>query len=241
MLRVTASSMESSGRAISSFTLVVKIFIKRIEYKAGATWSRSRLLPRRIQSSTPATSLTTYRVTPLNHTIIPSAPCNQATMSSRYTVVEPHPSVTLGQQYLSTGRGGAGNAVKAPSTVTRGSDASGPASRASAASLHVPRRSFISGRGGAGNHTHEIPRMFSFDEELQREMQAAKHVAPVYHVGRGGAGNLHKSTSQSADAKYLLSRRDSNNSASSTSSAESGADIATRSLKKGLKKFAGVF
>ncbi|KAK5957741.1 hypothetical protein OHC33_000930 [Knufia fluminis] len=162
-------------------------------------------------------------------------------MSSRYTIVEPHPSVTPRQQYIATGRGGAGNAIKAPTAVTRGSDASGPAARASDASLHVPRRSFISGRGGVGNHVHEAPRMFSFDEELQQQMHQAKHVAPVYHVGRGGAGNLHRSSDPNTDAKYLLSRRDSCNSASSSSSAESGADIATRNLKKGLKKLAGVF
>jgi len=162
-------------------------------------------------------------------------------MSSRYTIVEPHPSVTPRQQYIGTGRGGAGNAVKAPTTVTRGSDASGPASRVSDASLHTPRRSFISGRGGVGNHVHDAPRMFSFDEELQQQMRQAKHVAPVYHVGRGGAGNLYRSSNSNTDANSILSRRDSNNSASSTSSAESGADIATRNLKKGLKKLAGVF
>jgi len=83
--------------------------------------------------------------------------------------------------------------------------------------------------------------MFSFDEELQQQMQQAKHVAPVYHVGRGGAGNLYRSSNPIIDANSVLSRRDSNNSASSTSSAESGADVATRNLKKGLKKLAGVF
>jgi len=72
-------------------------------------------------------------------------------------------------------------------------------------------------------------------------MQQAKHVAPVYHVGRGGAGNLYKSSNPSTDSKLELLRRDSNNSAASSSSAESGADIATRNLKKGLKKLAGVF
>ena len=168
-------------------------------------------------------------------------PHPRARMSSRYTIVEPHPSVTPYQQYISTGRGGAGNAVKAPTAVTRGSDASGPASRASDASLHIPRRAFISGRGGAGNHVHEAPRIFSFDEELRQQMQQAKHVAPVYHVGRGGAGNLYRSSNPSTDSKLELLRRDSNNSAASSSSAESGADIATRNLKKGLKKLAGVF
>lgn len=98
----------------------------------------------------------------------------------------------------------------------------------------------MGGRGGAGNYSNEAPRMFSFDEELQHQMKQSKHVAPVYHVGRGGAGNLHRTNSNN-DEKSLLTRRDSNNSSASTSSAESGADIATRNMKKGLKKLAGMF
>lgn len=158
----------------------------------------------------------------------------------QYTIVEPHPSVKPSQQYIATGRGGAGNHVKPPSTVTRGSDASGPASRLPAASLHTPRRSFIAGRGGAGNYVNDTPRMFSFDEELEHQMKQARNVAPVYHVGRGGAGNLYRSSATS-DNQYLLTRRTSNTSNGSNSSAESGADVATRNLKKGLKKIAGVF
>lgn len=156
----------------------------------------------------------------------------------QYTIVEPHPSVKPSQQYITTGRGGAGNRVKATTEITRGSDASGPASRLSTSSLSTPRRSYIGGRGGAGNYVNDSPRMFSFDEELEHQMKQARNIAPVYHVGRGGAGNLHRSS----DAKHSFSsRRDSNLSSVSNSSAESGADVATRNLKKGLKKLAGVF
>lgn len=159
-------------------------------------------------------------------------------MSSRsYSIVEPHPSVSS-HAYMSTGRGGAGNVTKVPSTVTRGSDASGPASRLSQASLNQPRRSFISGRGGAGNHVREAPRIFSFDEELEHQMRQDKHVAPVYHVGRGGAGNLRTSTSSS---DYAKRRTSDSNSASSASSAESGADVATRNIKKGWMKLTGLY
>lgn len=158
----------------------------------------------------------------------------------QYTIVEPHPSVKPTQQYISTGRGGAGNTVRTTSNITRGSDASGPASRLSNASLVNPRRAYIGGRGGAGNYVNDAPRMFSFDEELAHQMKQAKHVAPVYHVGRGGAGNLHRSSPSSTDSQELL-RRDSYTSSGSNSSAESGADIATRNIKKGLKKLAGVF
>lgn len=158
-------------------------------------------------------------------------------MSSRkYSIVEPHPSIAP-QQFITTGRGGAGNAVKATSEITRGSDASGPAARASVSTLSTPRRTYISGRGGAGNLYRESPRMFSFDEELEHQMKQTKRVAPIYHVGRGGAGNL-RSTVSDADP---VVRRPSNDTASSTSSAESGADIATRNLRRGLKKIANVF
>jgi len=34
--------------------------------------------------------------------------------------------------------------------------------------------------------------MFSFDEELTRERAREEDAAPVYHVGRGGAGNFAK-------------------------------------------------
>ena len=156
--------------------------------------------------------------------------------SRKYSIVEPHPSITP-QQYIATGRGGAGNAVKAPSTVTRGSDASGPAARVADLSSTTSRRSYITGRGGAGNVHQEAPRIFSFDEELEQQMKHTKHVAPVYHVGRGGVGNLRSTIVDS----HPLVRRPSHTSASSTSSAESGADIATRNLKKGLKKLANVF
>ena len=31
--------------------------------------------------------------------------------------------------------------------------------------------------------------MFSFDEELALQLRQSSHPAPIYHVGRGGAGN----------------------------------------------------
>jgi len=39
------------------------------------------------------------------------------------------------------------------------------------------------------HHTAERP-MFSFDEELERQRRMMEHQTPVYHVGRGGAGNF---------------------------------------------------
>jgi hypothetical protein len=37
--------------------------------------------------------------------------------------------------------------------------------------------------------------MFSFDEELTRERAREEDAAPIFHVGRGGAGNFAKRNS----------------------------------------------
>lgn len=155
-----------------------------------------------------------------------------------YSIVEPHPSAVPNKSYIHSGRGGAGNVMKAPSTVTRGSDASGPAARASVSSLSKPRLSFTSGRGGIGNvHDASERAIFSFDEELERQLTREKHIAPVYHVGRGGSGNLfHGRPENNAFLNQGMRRDSDSNSAKSTSSAESGADIATRKFKEGFKR-----
>ncbi|RMZ82157.1 hypothetical protein DV738_g1836, partial [Chaetothyriales sp. CBS 135597] len=155
-----------------------------------------------------------------------------------YSIIEPHPSAQS-NTYIYTGRGGAGNFTKTPSSVTRGADASGPASRLppSVLSSHHPK-AFLTGRGGAGNVQSPSERaIFSFDEELERELSRERHAAPVYHVGRGGSGNRYALPSP-------LSRprpSDDQSSARSTSSAESGADYATKKMTQGWKKLTGKY
>lgn len=157
--------------------------------------------------------------------------------SQRYSIVEPHPSIPR-TGYISVGRGGAGNISPAPKNVSRGSDASGPASISNLTSIK-PQTHFTSGRGGAGNvHPTSERAIFSFDEELQAQMTQDRHIAPVYHVGRGGAGNRHK-TDVFTDGSSR-SRESDSSSAKSSSSAESGADVATRNIKKGWKKITSV-
>jgi len=135
-------------------------------------------------------------------------------MSSRnYSITEPHPSVPA-TNYIHAGRGGAGNIARLnPKGVTSGPDASGPAARVA---LQVPTASsyFTAGRGGAGNmHRDKERAIFSFDEELERQRKMMEHQAPIYHVGRGGAGNLVDEMAEK--------RRTSRSSNSSTSSADS--------------------
>jgi len=135
-------------------------------------------------------------------------------MSSRnYSITEPHPSIPA-THYFHSGRGGAGNVAHVnPKNVTSGPDASGPASRVTI-QTPTPSSYFAAGRGGAGNMHREKERaIFSFDEELERQTKLMEHQAPVYHVGRGGAGNLVDEMGEK--------RRQSRSSNSSTSSSES--------------------
>ena len=169
------------------------------------------------------------------------------TSSKRYSIVEPHPSVPS-SHYLTTGRGGAGNVTRAPTIVTAGSDASGPAARTSLCSVAAPRKTFTAGRGGAGNVYPSSERaIFSFDEELEAQLAQERHAAPVYHVGRGGAGNKTSSSSSNNNRVWIDGstgaagrRRSSDQSFASTSSAESGADAFNRNIKKSIKKMMGV-
>jgi len=62
-------------------------------------------------------------------------------------------------------------------------------------------------------HAEERP-IFSFDEELELQRRMMKHQAPVYHIGRGGAGNF----GSEGVVDSLADRRSSSGSGASTSS-----------------------
>lgn len=150
--------------------------------------------------------------------------------ASNYRVIEPHPSVPhTSRPAVYTGRGGCGNVISLKNTKTTPSrTATGPASL-----TRLDSRSpstFVSGRGGAGNvHRSSERAIFSFDEELERDLRRA---APVYHVGRGGAGN----TIFGDDASSSLSRKYSAGSTTTNSSAGSVADRARDKARRGLEK-----
>lgn len=135
-------------------------------------------------------------------------------MTSRYSVNEPHPTAST---YIHSGRGGAGNAFKAPK-LTSGSSAHGPASLFEGG-LPQTSSKFSSGRGGAGNiHKSSDKAVFSFDEELDRQTTRQRKLEEggVYHVGRGGAGNMFTGRSPSTSSSGRKS------SASSSDSVRSG-------------------
>lgn len=113
--------------------------------------------------------------------------------SRKVSITEPHPSVPKsGTAYLSGGRGGAGNYKRYKAEdITDGQSATGPASRINLLSKSLKRQVLLPvGRGGNGNMctpgTDAEDRVFQFDEEMAKRSQPQ---APVYHIGRGGAGN----------------------------------------------------
>jgi hypothetical protein len=148
-----------------------------------------------------------------------------------FHITEPHPSV--GGSYIYSGRGGAGNVTRVKaSDLTHGATATGPASRVK---LTPPPTNyyFASGRGGAGNMRREQERaMFSFDEELQQQERLRSQQAPVYHVGRGGAGNL---------VDEMKPRSQRQNSASSVSSSGSEKDGVRRSVETAWNRLSRQF
>lgn len=153
--------------------------------------------------------------------------------STNYHVIEPHPSVPHTRRpAIHTARGGAGNVINLKNTKTTDSrNATGPPSLTRLDS-NVPK-TFKSGRGGAGNvHSSSERAMFSFDEELEREL---RRVAPVYHVGRGGAGNkIH--TDGSDSSSNSLNRMFSGSSSVTGSSAGSVSDRAREKAMRGLER-----
>jgi hypothetical protein len=135
-----------------------------------------------------------------------------------YQITEPHPT-TLTNHYIHTGRGGAGNTIRvAPSTSTAGSSKLSTLSKTPSNTSSIRNSTKAStGRGGAGNiYPHSALSHFSLSDEM--DAQAARESGrEVWHVGRGGAGNL---ASQKAGGSGR--RRVSNESVDSTGSARSG-------------------
>ncbi len=156
----------------------------------------------------------------MNHSK-PSLSIEVMSTSSAFQVTEPHPSVPR-SHCLYSGRGGAGNFSHVdPTSVTDSANATGPASR-----VPLPARSaasvWIGGRGGAGNaHRQKERAIFSFDEELQLQRKLNEEKAPVYHIGRGGAGNTIESNA-SADRDDAASTTSSRSGTKARRSGESG-------------------
>ncbi|KAL8956933.1 MAG: hypothetical protein Q9193_005668 [Seirophora villosa] len=124
-----------------------------------------------------------------------------------------HPTTTSSTR-LPTGRGGAGNFTRPPppSALPSTTTVVDPSSSSIHSSNSSKHNKFITGRGGAGNmHCASERPMFKFDEELERERRSSETV-PVYHVGRGGAGNLIHEMDNSRRDSSASERTDSSRS-----------------------------
>ncbi|EEQ83642.1 hypothetical protein RJZ56_006622 [Blastomyces dermatitidis] len=156
-----------------------------------------------------------------------------------YSLVEPHPSISLSHSsrpVMHTSRGGAGNVVSVKTTTTTPGQS---VTHTAPATLrdNRPQDRFTSGRGGTGNvHSYGEQAIFSFDEELERQLRREKEVAPVFHVGRGGAGN------RIIPEGFDLSRKYSGGSVKSASSTESiDADPLKNTTRRSLEAQWGKF
>ncbi|KAK6359011.1 hypothetical protein TWF696_000183 [Orbilia brochopaga] len=97
-----------------------------------------------------------------------------------FSTYEPAPHTA----YYHTGIGGAGNYRRLTATEIA-------APRPTPSNVKPQPRPFYGGRGGIGNaHLASERAIFSFDEELQRDRLRRETIAPMYTVGRGGAGNI---------------------------------------------------
>ena len=99
------------------------------------------------------------------------------------------------ENFASTGRGGAGNAVRSPS---RGRPTEEPGEAKAAAAFHANQQHVRAGRGGAGNvrspsrdPTDRVKYAEMEKKEHQLQADAVKRDAHATHSsGRGGAGNM---------------------------------------------------
>jgi hypothetical protein len=111
-------------------------------------------------------------------------------------------------RFYSAGRGGAGNyhlLSSTPSSPLPPTVISQPSSNTKHAKSY-----YFNGRGGVGNlHYSGEREIFSFDEELERDRLFHQHHAPVYSIGRGGAGNIVPSDEIATRSHYTESFRPS--------------------------------
>ena len=78
--------------------------------------------------------------------------------------------------------------------------------------------------------------IFSFDEELEKLSKAQETIAPVYHIGRGGAGNYYGGGRGSRDS-WNSSDDSSSSSTSTLVESQGGAEWFKRRIEKMRSKF----
>jgi len=162
-------------------------------------------------------------------------------MSNTFQIIEPQLSASASR--LRSGRFGAGNLTKTPPIQTQGFGAPVPPRVSTSPTSFRRQQNFAARRGRADSVCYlEELAIFSFDEELQQQLRRV-HVAPVYHVGRGCAGNAtYNSRARRKDLETdsvespVESPVESEAESPVESPIESGADVTARNLERGLQK-----
>ncbi|EGD94829.1 hypothetical protein GTR04_5431 [Trichophyton interdigitale] len=121
-----------------------------------------------------------------------------------------------------SGRGGAGNFHPLKnSAISPSSSISSTRTLSSRLGFNA-RQLLPGGRGGLGNfHSSSEYAIFSFDEELEQQLKREKDVAPVFHIGRGGAGNMAAAAVPDAPIMNLSKKRCGTGSVGSSSDGSS--------------------
>ena len=161
--------------------------------------------------------------------------------------------------YTHVGRGGAGNVAPSQSKQSDSIDSSqdyptlpispelanyayppppGMSTASSERSRRRRQRYYSSGRGGLGNlHPASEMAIFSFDEELEKLNKVQEAIAPVYHIGRGGAGNYYGNGGRSPRDSWNSSDSSSSGSSSTLVESQGGAEWFRRRIEKMRDKF----
>lgn len=117
---------------------------------------------------------------------------------------------------IHTARGGAGNVASLHELRSQAASTSTSASSSTSTSTS---KYYSSGRGGAGNFHSAEHAIFAFDEELDLQLRHEKRVAPIIHIGRGGAGNtISQNTSARSSPGLSMHRNWSSSTACSVGS-----------------------
>lgn len=154
-------------------------------------------------------------------------------MSPLNTFEHPHSTFYSKRPTVHTSRGGASN-VAPRDKVTSFSQSTGAPTSTTGPHHNSPKELRSFGRGGAGDVYYNSSEwaIFSFDEELECQLRRETEAAPIFHVGRGGAGDMRH------PREYNLTKRPSETgSIGSNSSALSETDRATdKSSRRNIEK-----
>ncbi|KAK2768630.1 hypothetical protein FQN54_000486 [Arachnomyces sp. PD_36] len=157
--------------------------------------------------------------------------------SSYYSFETNHPTSYGKRPVLHTPHGSAGNGASHDTTTSTHQSTGAPTST-SRLQHNTPKDYRTSGHGGTGNTYYSSSEwaIFSFDEELERQLKREKEAAPIFYVGRGGAGN----TVHPGQYSFTRKRSDTSSIASNSTLDSEGEDKTRRNIGKGWGKIMGV-